>query len=303
MSDTPRPPTEAEFLAAPVEQIAAVAPKSVVFAPGGTRRDAALAGVDVDSDEYPRWTFERMVTLFDRAFRHGVQHLFTGTITPNQWNEVGPYRKKLVGWIHRQLTNEDALARYARYGWRVRLVGWESIPEFEETAKVLEARTAKQSAHTLWWWAVPTYESVWEQILSTAHRTGARTREELIRAIYGEDVPLVSLFVGFAKPEVSPAHLPPLLAGQVQCYWTVRPGYSLDEAELRRILYDYAYTRRTWRADKSGRAGSALPYRAAWLHGPTLGLGLRLGQEFWYPAPTPHLPSEGGEGQGEGEGA
>jgi hypothetical protein len=289
------PPTQAEFLAAPIEQVAAVAPKAMVMAPGGTRRAAAIAGIDLNSDTYVRWSFDCMISQFSMMFRHGVQHLFTGTITPNQWSEVGKYRGRLTKWVIEHLMGEHALEAYNRNGWRVRLVGWQAIPELEEAAAKLEESTARQSAHTLWFWAIPTYESIWELLLAAAHRSGARSREELIRAIYGEDVPLISLYLGFAKPEVSPAHLPPVLAGQVQCYWSVRPGYTLDESVFRSILYDYAYMRPTWRADKSGRAENAVVHREAWMKGPTLGLGTRLGQDFWYPAAIPPPPPSDGD--------
>ncbi|HEX8825728.1 MAG TPA: hypothetical protein VF794_37810 [Archangium sp.] len=291
MSNKALPLTEAEFLAAPVEQIAAVAPTSMVFAPGGTRRAAVLSGIDPNGHEYVRWSFDQLISQFGMMFRLGVRNLFTGAITPNQWNEVGNYRQHLLGWVKKFLTGEEALEAYVRQGWRVRLAGWQAIPELEEVAATLVEKTPRDSPHTLWWWANPSYESVWDVLLAAAHRSGARTRDELIRAIYGEDVPLISLYLGFAKPEVSPVHLPPLLAGQVQCYWTVRPGYTLDETEFRRILHDYACLRPTWRPDKTGRAEGSLPYREAWLQGPTLGLGMRLGQDFWYPAPIAPPPA------------
>jgi hypothetical protein len=283
-------PTEAEFLAAPPEQLARFAPKAMVIAPGGTRRAAALAGIDPNGHAYVRWSFEQMTAQFDMMFRHGVQHLFTGAITPNQWKEVGKYRDHLLGWVKEYLMGEFALETYIRHGWRVRLTGWQAIPELEEVAALLAEKTPKQSARTLWFWALPSYEPVWEMLLATAHQSGARSREELIRATYGEDLPLISLYLGFSKPEVSPVHLPPLLAGQVQCYWSVRPGYTLDEAEFRKILYDYACLRPTWRADKTGRAENAIAYKEAWMRGPTLGLGMRLGEDFWYPAAIAPLP-------------
>jgi hypothetical protein len=289
---TTAPPTEAEFLAAAPEQVAKVAPKAMVIAPGGTRRAAILSGIDptAQGHEYVRWSFEQMISQFDMVFRNGVQHLFSGAITPNQWNEVGNYRQNLLRWVSKYMAGEEAMEAYQRHGWRVRLAGWQAIPELQEVAAKLEELTSPRSTRTLWWWAIPSHESVWALLLAAAHRSGARTRDELIRALYGEDVPLISLYLGFAKPEVSPAHLPPLLAGQVQCYWTVRPGYTLDEPEFRKLLYDYAFLRPTWKADKSGRAESALPYKQAWLHGPTLGLGMRLGEDFWYPAATPPPP-------------
>ncbi len=288
------PPTEDQFLIAPAEVVASVAPKSMVVAPGGTRREAVMAGINPNSDDFAKFMFGRMSSQFDMMFRNGVRHLFSGTITPNQWNEVGPYRHKLIGWVASYLASDEALETYNRNGWKVRLTGWQTVPEFQPVAERLERETPREGTRSLWWWTAPTYESIWEQLLAAAHRTGARTRDELIRAFYGEDVPLISLYLGFGKPEVSPVHLPPILAGQVQCYWTMRPGYSLDEVEFRKILYDYAYLRPTWKADKTGRAENAVAHRDMWLQGPTLGLGMRLGEDFWYPAPfaPPPLASE-----------
>ena len=114
--------------------------------------------------------------------------------------------------------------------------------------------------------------------------TQACTRAEAIHALYGEDVPLITLYLAFGKPTISADLLPPLLAGPVQCYWTQRPGYQLTTDELRLVLFDNAFLRKTWREDKTGRAEQAMATRAAWEQGPILGLGMRIGP-FWYPRP------------------
>jgi hypothetical protein len=87
--------------------------------------------------------------------------------------------------------------------------------------------------------------------------------------------------------------IPPLLLGQLHCYWSQQPGYSLTERQLRTILYDYVYLRTTWRAEKTTRAQAAIADRSAWEEGPILGLGMQLGP-FWYPAPmsSPAWPPE-----------
>lgn len=77
---------------------------------------------------------------------------------------------------------------------------------------------------------------------------------------------------------------PPLLIGKLHCYWRQSLGYALTAGQVRSVIYDYAYTRRTWLADKSGRADEALNYRPVWDDPPTLGIGMRLGP-FWYPEP------------------
>jgi len=96
-------------------------------------------------------------------------------------------------------------------------------------------------------------------------------------ALYGEDFPPASVFLSTAKPLVSNLQLPPLLVKDaVQCYWSLRPGYSLDEKQLRMILYDYAFLRKTWQQDKTGRAEQAIAHRQMWERGEILGAGKRL---------------------------
>src|SRR5690349_23889732 len=92
------PPLE-YFLDAPAEQIAAVAPATVIFAPGGTRRQAALAGIAPQSDEYAFWSREQMIACAHRFFALGVRHLFMSIMRPRQLAEVGRYRERLLDWI------------------------------------------------------------------------------------------------------------------------------------------------------------------------------------------------------------
>lgn len=115
-----------------------------------------------------------------------------------------------------------------------------------------------------------------------------------MRALYGEEIPPVSFYLGFGKPTILPEVIPPLLIDQVQCYWSQQPGYTLTKEQLRTMFYDYAYLRPTWRPDKLDRAKAALADRQAWEEGPILGLGMRLGP-FWYPAPTTSVAWSGRE--------
>lgn len=272
-----------DFLAAPVAEVAQVAPRSLVYTMGGTRRSAALAGIAPESDEYIRWTRERLVASLDLLFRYGVEHVFVAAITPDNYQETGAYRERLLGFTDWALAGAEALADYGRYGWRVRLLGSEHIPELAPTAARLLAETPTHSPHTLWGLAVPHPDAPWQTIIDAVQHSGATTREALIQAIYGEDIPPITLFLSTGKLMFSQNLLPPLLTGKVQCYWRQQPGHTLSEQEWREILYDYAYTRATWQADKEGRAEAALAYRGVWETAPTIGLGQRLGS-FWYPA-------------------
>jgi len=274
--------SEGEFLAASRSEVALWAPPAVVYAASGTRRSAALAGLSPSSDEYAHWSWARMIEACGLLFDHGVQHIFTVLATPGQFAEVGQYRQRLLDWIAWGVESGEALAEYARLGWRVRLLCGEEVPELAAVRLRLEAQRSVGFQKTLWFLVVENADAPWSWILEAVKRSGANSRREAIRALYGEDLPLITLYVSFGKPILAPELLPPLLAGTVQCYWTQRPGYSLTEEELRLILYDFAFLRPTWQSDKCARSEEALEYRASWERGPLLGLGTRLGP-FWYP--------------------
>ena len=72
-----------DFLAAPIAEVAQVAPRTMVYTMGGTRRSAALAGIVPESDAYIRWTREQLVAGLDLLFRYGVEHVFVAAITPD----------------------------------------------------------------------------------------------------------------------------------------------------------------------------------------------------------------------------
>lgn len=292
---TVRPPDLAEFLAAPIEQVANVVPATVLFAPGGTRRAAALAGISMQSDDYARWSRERMIECAGLLFRFGVRHLFMNIVRPPQLAEVGRYRERLFDWLEWGLAGPEALADYRRLGWRVRLVGVEEIPELHAAADRLVAATPVCWTHTIWWYVSVEPDAHWKSLLVAAQRAQARTQAEAIRALYGEDIPLARLCLSFGKPMIAADMLPLLVTGEVQCYWVQRPGFELDETTLRHIIYDYAYLRSTWTQDKSARYGEVPAQRALWERRLILGLGRRVGG-FWYPV-LGHLESNDGAAQ------
>jgi hypothetical protein len=280
---TTTPPSLEEFLQAPAEQVAAVAPITMFLAPGGTRREAALAGISPQSEEYPSWSRERMVACVELLFRLGVQHLFLTALRHSPMSEIGRYRERLIAWTSESMAGTQALEDYAHRGWRVRLVGTESIPELGDTATRLQAATPADWNHTLWFNVSSTPDVYWMTALATANRVHVRTRAELVHALYGEDIPPATLCLSFGKPIVALDIMPLLVAGELQCYWTQRPGFAQDERTIRRIFYDYAYTRRTWQQDKSARYTDVLDQHETWERPVVLGIGQRIGA-FWYPA-------------------
>lgn len=269
------------FLAGTVENVAAVAPDAIVFVAGGTRRKAISMGISTESDTYMAWTRQQMVNCFELIFNHGVNTIIHTPLGPNNFREVGVYRDKLVRWAADGLAGEAALADYGRLGWRVRLLTDETILALGEAAALLRQTEGER---TLWLHVTPSHEWFWSHWLSAMQRAQADTKETAVRALYGEDVPTANLLLGHGKPEFFTDVLPVL--GNAQCYWRQNLGYDLDEALLRTIIYDYAYTRATWSEDKLGRAEGAMSHRGLWEKPAAIGLGTRLGP-FWYPLPTP----------------
>jgi hypothetical protein len=278
-------PSLQEFLSAPPEVVAAVAPQTMIYAVGGTRRSAALSGIAL-GDEYARWSEPRFRATTALCFHLGVRHLIAPVGRPQIFAETGIYRREFCRWITLALTNDAALTFYRRANWRVRLiVAGAALPELADTASRLEEVTREATGPRLWVLTTPDYDALWRWILAS----GAVTREAAVARLFGEAIPPATLLLSFGKPLVALDHLPPMLFEEIQCYWTQRPGYSLTERELRTILYDRAYLRSTWRHDKTGRERDALRHRHAWgEHAPLIGLGRRLGP-YWYP--VTHTPA------------
>jgi hypothetical protein len=272
------------FEKAPREFVARFVPQTVIYSMGGTRRAAALARVP--SDQYAAWSYERTIECCSLLFAHGVKHLVAPVLIQTAWREKTPdYREKLMHWMQHFLAGDAAIERYQKLGWRVRVVADMRVPEFREMADRLRDGTVGQSAPVLWFVFAPDVSLVWEVLLSTMQNANARTQSEAVRAVFGEDVPPAGMFLSWGKPMLGADFFPFLLLDQyTHCYWLQRPGYSLTESELRKIVFDCAITRSTWREDKSGRAQSALAQPSLWEQAPTVGLGTRVGP-FWYPAP------------------
>lgn len=283
------------FLASPLVEVAKAAPATLVFAPGGTRRSAAFADIKPESEAFVRWSRKRVTQAFELMFQHGVKHIFIALFTESQYNEsTQGYRDRIVQSIDWGVAGPDALADYDRLGWRVHLWGGEQISALEPAMARLRQRQPADSKYNLWWFISPRPAWLWQQQARLFHEQLAETPQAAIRLLYGEEVPPATLLLSFGKPMISPDLLPPLLMGKLQCYWSQRPSYDLDARQFRQILYDYAYNRATWRADKTGRAEEALAHQPVWENGPTIGLGTRVGPH-WYPKAISPLNTEAPE--------
>lgn len=119
------------------------------------------------------------------------------------------------------------------------------------------------------------YPTIARLSLEFAEREGRPpNRAELIEAYYGLPVPDLSLYVGFAQPEMF--DVPLLATGLEHLYATLNPSPDLTERQLREILYDHLVTRRAAPVDYDALSPEAqleLAEYAERRKGSTLGIG------------------------------
>ncbi len=284
MTALPYPDFE-QFRAAPLDVVRAVAPHTMIYAPAGTRRAAALAGIDPSGQAFAVWTQKQLFRVVGLLFERGVQNLIMPMLGPSQFQETTPdYHEHLWHWFEWGLTGPEALAHYQANNWRVRIVFGNFIERLQAAHQRVSAQTPQNGAPTLWCLALPEYHLPYEWLIQAIHTHNIHSLAEAVVGLYGEAISPAQLYLGSGKPLLSTLQLPPLLISEpLQSYWSQRPGYSLDDFQIRQIFYDYAYLRQTWQQDKTGRSDSALLQREAWEKGPIIGLGQRLGP-YWYPA-------------------
>jgi hypothetical protein len=270
-----------------VETVATIAPRSMVYAPGGTRRSATFAGIEPWSADYVRLGHKEITKCIDLIFRHGVEHVFTPAIMAGHTSEVGAIEQQLFSTTSSFLTDPNLLDLVRGYGWRLRIAPSAYAQELRPVIESVERATASDGRHTWWLTITPSTDSWWSTLINLAKGEQVHSRADAILALYGEAIPPITLCLAFGKPMMSADLFPPLLMENVQCYWSQQAGYSLTEQQFRRIVYDYAYLRPTWQKDKTERAKAAVAHQEIWEREVIIGLGKRLGP-FWYPDLAQH---------------
>lgn len=282
MNMTPEIPTLEEFLAAPLETVAAVAPRSMVYAPGGTRRSATFAGVEPWSEEYLHRGEDGVTACLDIIFQHGVQHVFMPAVMVGHANEVDDIEQQLIKQMSAFIGDPYLLNLTNKYGWRLRIAPSAYSEVLRPLCEYLESNSPSSASRTWWLTITPSYDSWWSTLFKLAESGKVTSRTDAIVALFGENIPPITLCLAFGKPMISPDLFPPLLMDNVHCYWSQQAGLTLTTQQLRKVLYDYAFLRQTWQKDKTARAKQASAYQEMWEREMILGLGQRLGP-FWYP--------------------
>jgi tuberculosinol/isotuberculosinol synthase len=249
------------FLQLPTEEVAALVKatgrKVVVFPVNGTRRWFMLEHADsLNSDflsAYLDASIQNHVQLCAMLFDHGI-HTLLAPVFGRELIRRGDEYTRRVGMDGLVRTATDPAYRnfFETYNVRVRFYGdyrdlLKGTPFEYVLGALYEVAEATQhnTAHNLYF-GVFADESV-ETIarLSVEHyltHGAIPDKTALIRAYYGEDLPPVSLFIGFDK--FSAFDMPLLATGEEDLYFSISPSPYMTERQLRAILYDHLYTRR-----------------------------------------------------------
>lgn len=272
-----------EFLTLPIDTVRSISPSTMILTTGGTRRSAVMHGVSSRGSEYARWTLSRMIECFEMIFSHGVDHLITTALAATNFREQTPgFRDKIVEWTLATIAGTDMFNVYKDNNWRVRAIGAKNWSGLEMLDHHLREATVSCSGPTIWYVFSTGSEDCWRDTIEASRGTDVVTREDVVHSLLGEVIPPATLYVGFGKPQFISSLIPAALLGDAECYWRQSLGFEFPEQDFRKILYDFAFVRDTWRLDKRGREDEFLELADSWNAQKIVGIGSRLGP-FWQP--------------------
>jgi tuberculosinol/isotuberculosinol synthase len=260
------------FLQLPADEVAALVTatghKVCVFPVNGTRRWFMLEYAQEISDDffsaYMDASIKNHVELCGMLFDHGIKTILAPVFGRELMRRGDEYTQR-VGMDGLVRTAADKTYRdfFTKYNVRVRFYGdyrdvltgtkYESV--LASLYEVMDA-TKNNKAFNLYFGVFA--DEVTETIarLSVEHYQtyhAVPDKNALIRKYYGEELPPVSMFIGFDKFSVF--DMPLLSTGEEDLYFSVSPSPYMTQDQLRAILYDHIYIRRTPEPDytKLGR--------------------------------------------------
>ena len=274
-------------------------PKVCVFPINGTRRwfmlehtvpeDASWATVYCDVSA------ERHIDLYRMFFDHGVDTLLTPIFGPDLLERGEEYARMAIEGLVLLATDSRFLTFYKEHDVRVRFYGdyrrFLAETPYSYVSGIFDEATAQTASHkrNRLFFGVCAHDAT-ETIGELAVQHHAQhgclpDKKALVEMYYGEYVDPVSLFIGFDKP--CAFDMPLVATGSEDLYFTVCPSPYLSPQQLRAILYDHLYSRRTGEVDYGTLAVDEWRVMSEFYGANadrTLGVGSRVGR-VWYPLP------------------
>jgi tuberculosinol/isotuberculosinol synthase len=249
------------FLQLSTEEVAArvkaSGQKVCVFPVNGTRRWFMLEHADrIGDDFYSAYMDESIrnhVNLCAMLFDHGIETILAPVFGRELMHRGDKYTQRVgIDGLVRTSTDIHYRDFFTKYNVRVRFYGdyrdvLTGTPyEYALKAMYEVAEATRSNSRFRLFFGVFADQSL-ETIarLSVEHYLAQGVipnQPTLVRKYYGEDLPPVSLFIGFDK--FSAFDMPLLSTGAEDLYFSISPSPYMTERQLRTILYDHLYLRR-----------------------------------------------------------
>jgi len=290
------------FLQLPTEEVAALVratgQKVCAFPVNGTRRWFILEhGDEIDKDFFEAYmdnSIQNHVELCELLFDHGIDTILAPVFGRELMHRGDEYTKRVgIDGLVRTATDRNYREFFEKRNVKVRFYGdYRDVltgTPYEYALKsiydVTEA-TKQNSGFHLFFGVFADEATDTIARLSVEHYLALGAipdKQTLVQKYYGEDVPPVSIFIGFDKFSVF--DMPLLSTGAEDLYFSLSPSPYMTQRQLRAILYDHIYVRRTPEPDYSKLESNELDWLRNYYRSNrdyALGVG-KLKFNLWFP--------------------
>jgi tuberculosinol/isotuberculosinol synthase len=249
------------FLQLPTPEVAALVRSSgqklCVFPVNGTRRWFLLEHAEEVQDDffeaYMQASIQNHVDLCSMLFDHGIDIVLAPVFGRELMRRGDEYTRRVgIDGLVRTATDKTYRRFFENYNVRVRFYGdyrdvLTGTPYAYALSAMYEAADATKhnTRHRLFFGVFADEATETVARLSVEHYLAEGSipdKQTLVRRYYGEDLPPVSLFIGFDKFSVF--DMPLLATGEEDLYFSLSPSPYMTQRQLRAILYDHLFIRR-----------------------------------------------------------
>lgn len=249
-----------DFLQLPTDEVAALVKatgqKVCVFPVNGTRRWFMLEHAEKIRDDffqaYMDTSIANHVELCAMLFDHGIETILAPVFGRELTTRGDEYTQRVgIDGLVRTATDRNYRDFFSQYNVKVRFYGdyrdvLTGTPYEYALSSMYELTEATKynTGFRLFFGVFADEATETVARLSVEHYLAEGSipdKQTLIRKYYGEDMPSVSLFIGFDKFSVF--DMPLLATGEEDLYFSVSPSPYMTACQLRTILYDHIYIR------------------------------------------------------------
>lgn len=266
-----------QFLQLPTEEVAArvkaTGPKVCGFPVNGTRRWFMLEHAEDLGDDffaaYMDASIQNHIELCTMLFEHGIDTILAPVFGRELMRRGDEYTQRVgIEGLVRTATDSGYREFFERDDVKVRFYGdYRDVltgTDYEYALKSIYEVTETTKHNTRFRLFFGVFA---DEITDTLARLSVEhyltensipDKQTLVRKYYGEELPPVSLFIGFDKFSVF--DMPLLTTGEEDLYFSLSPSPYMSQYQLRAILYDHLYIRPIPEPDYTKLAGDELDW-------------------------------------------